>query len=251
MFYVYIFQHKQNNKIYVGKTNNPKGRFLEHKSSAKNPKFYFARALAKYGIESFQYEIIQEYLTEQESLEAEKFWIKHFNSKHKTYGYNLTEGGQGLSGFTHKPESIKKMSDAQLANHEHNSAINSGENNPNCKLRASEVFEISQLLIQNQLTILEIANKFCISKAQINRIRAGVSWQQTEIIDQSASIYKNDGENNPRARMTEELVINMRVKHAEGMGYIKLSRLFGVSPTTVRDIVKHRTWKNVHQPFEK
>ena len=51
---VYKFTNKVNGKIYIGKTINWKRRMCKHKSSAKKPKYYFGRALRKYGFDNFE-----------------------------------------------------------------------------------------------------------------------------------------------------------------------------------------------------
>ena len=110
MFCVYIFQHKQSHKIYIGKATDFNDRMSRHKRSIKYPKTYFQRALAKYGMDSFNYFIIEEWESESDCLEAEVFWIAFFRSNVSGIGYNLTEGGEGSSGYKHTPETIAKIS---------------------------------------------------------------------------------------------------------------------------------------------
>lgn len=198
MFCVYIFQHKQNHKIYVGKAKSFSYRLSKHKQSAKNPKTYFNKALAKYGLDAFNYFIIEEWENETDCLEAEMFWIAFFNSNYLELGYNLTEGGDGSSGYKHTPEAIAKMriinktknlgqkhrsdsielmSSRQLKNHDNNSLMNLGENNPNSKLNKNQVLEILDLLNQGELTLAELSKKFVVSRSQIEKIKYGKSWK--------------------------------------------------------------------------
>lgn len=95
-----------NGKVYIGKTNNPHKRKLDHISLSKKPNKHryslIHKAISKYGSSQFQFYIIQEFLLENESSEAEKYWIKYYKSYvieyGKEFGYNLTPGGDGLQG---------------------------------------------------------------------------------------------------------------------------------------------------------
>lgn len=198
MYYIYVFQHKKSNKLYVGKTNNFDYRLSKHKQASKKPKYYFHKALAKHGIDAFNYFIIEEWESEQDCLEAEIFWIEFFRSNYPEYGYNLTEGGEGSSGYKHTPESIAKlrivnanktlgmkhsiesitlMRVAKLADHDKNSLLNSGELNPNSKLTSNKVVEIRKLLKEKQFTGKEIAIMFQVSETQISKIKKEKTWQ--------------------------------------------------------------------------
>lgn len=127
-FYCYKITNLANNKIYIGKAISVDERWRKHKVAAHrqdpNDYSYLHRAMNKYGFENFIIEIIDEYLNEEESLQAETQFIKLFNSNNRDIGYNLTEGGEGSSGFKHSLESRQKMSQTKMA-------INlSGDNNP-------------------------------------------------------------------------------------------------------------------------
>lgn len=124
-----------NNKQYIGRTikkfNN---RICSHLWDAKNnSKYFFHKALKKYGKENFKW-IPIEYPVE-ELNEMEQFWIKTLNTKAPN-GYNLTDGGEGILGFKHKKESINKMKKPKPSIKGKNNPMHiynidfSGENNP-------------------------------------------------------------------------------------------------------------------------
>lgn len=114
--YVYKLQNSINNKVYIGKANNPNERKIRHFSNArtgysKNYKNQLIhKAITKYGEENFTFEIIEECENETIALEREVYWIEIYKSyigKYgKEFGYNLTPGGDG--GCT--PETAKKIS---------------------------------------------------------------------------------------------------------------------------------------------
>lgn len=111
MFFIYVIQNILDLKIYVGQTNDPPIRWNRHKSmSRSNSKQFIHRAMRLHKIENFTFQVIEEWETEQETNEAEEFWIEFFQSKNQEFGYNLTNGGEGSRGLKHSDSSIKKMS---------------------------------------------------------------------------------------------------------------------------------------------
>lgn len=86
-----------NEKIYIGqeKFNNPNyyGSGLAIKVAIK-----------KYGKENFKKEIIKEYFTKEDLCEAEKYWIKFYDS-FVPKGYNISLSGETI---THTIQEKKK-----------------------------------------------------------------------------------------------------------------------------------------------
>ena len=85
---VYKTTNLINGKIYIGKDsrNNPK-----YLGSGKIIKF----AIKKYGEVNFKKEILECCQTTNELNDREKYWIEKLNSKEKSIGYNITDGGDG------------------------------------------------------------------------------------------------------------------------------------------------------------
>lgn len=103
-------------KCYIGQTIQGDFRKLQHKYNSQNPNYIgynlpFYRAIRKYGFDSFTYEVlITEYNDDENQLsmrlnELEIYYIGLNNSYEN--GYNLSIGGQGLSGKSHP--SCKKV----------------------------------------------------------------------------------------------------------------------------------------------
>lgn len=97
---VYKATNRVNGKMYIGYTlKTLEERKLNHftKSRSKNSKHYFyvfKEAIRKYGLDSFDWEVLCNCNSKQECCEKEKQFIKEFNTI-SPYGYNLTEGGNG------------------------------------------------------------------------------------------------------------------------------------------------------------
>lgn len=96
---IYKITNNINNKCYIGQTiKTPEERWKEHKQHAfgthtndVNKSLY--KAMRKYGIENFSFEVLQNNIETYEQLDkAEIYWIDFYNSFVK--GYNETFGGQ-------------------------------------------------------------------------------------------------------------------------------------------------------------
>lgn len=85
-------------KCYIGKTFNLNRRVKDHLNRSNKSKFKnkFYGAIRKYGYENFKLEILENNIVSNKELsELEKYYIILFDSK--LNGYNLTDGGDGLS----------------------------------------------------------------------------------------------------------------------------------------------------------
>jgi len=97
---VYIAINKINSKKYIGYTTKAlHERIKTHviKAYSKSSKHYdynFQRAIRKYSIDSFTWEVLYNCCSKEECIQKEIECIKHYNSISPN-GYNLTHGGEG------------------------------------------------------------------------------------------------------------------------------------------------------------
>ena len=97
---VYLAKNKINGKQYVGytiKSLEERKKTHLYKSRSKPGKHYFyifKEAIRKYGFESFEWSVLDDCISLEESCEKEIFYIKKLNTISPN-GYNLTEGGNG------------------------------------------------------------------------------------------------------------------------------------------------------------
>ncbi len=99
---IYLLLNAINGKMYVGQTRQSfKRRISEHKCGDQ----YIDRAVKKYGWENFRYSVIKICDSKAELDKWEKFFIILLNTKSPN-GYNLTDGGEGVIGFTNKTRAI-------------------------------------------------------------------------------------------------------------------------------------------------
>lgn len=98
---IYKYTNKTNGKIYIGQSTNIHKRYIQHIYDSKHrpeKSTGIDKAIAKYGIENFEFEIIEECPVEQLN-DREKYWIEYYNSYHQ--GYNCSLGGDSLKGAEH------------------------------------------------------------------------------------------------------------------------------------------------------
>lgn len=179
--------------MYVGKAVNPKNRWKAHKSVSrkgkeKYPTKYFAvhAALAKYGIDNFEFVVGEHYSTNESVCEAEKYWISYL----KEFGislYNLTLGGDGMSPgaiFTERHRkniSLSKMGwdpspETRLRMGAAKKFVFSGEKNNKAKITESVVREIRCLYASGNYTHRALAKLFNLTHATVGKIIRRELW---------------------------------------------------------------------------
>ena len=117
--YVYKITNNLNNKIYIGKSNNPEKRWKQHVALSKKNKLidghysYLHSAIKKYGIENFSMEIIACFNSNLDAFDFESKTIFELKSNYREIGYNLTTGGEGVVGFKQTKEQIIKSANSR------------------------------------------------------------------------------------------------------------------------------------------
>ena len=100
---IYKVTNLINNKIYIGLTSYPLQKRINnhiYNSNRDNPKSIFHKAIKKYGITNFKFEILEDNIFQKSILrERENFYILENKSYLKDIGYNYTLGGEGESLF--------------------------------------------------------------------------------------------------------------------------------------------------------
>ena len=113
--YILIFP---NGKYYIGISKNIDGRWAS--SGAQYNNQLVGRAIKKYGWDDIEHEIIASNLTKNEARNFERLLISKLHTKDINYGYNQTDGGEGVSGWERSDEWKRKHSEDMT-----------GEKNPN------------------------------------------------------------------------------------------------------------------------
>ncbi len=103
---LYRLTNMVNGRVYIGKTVNFNSRMSKHKTLKL--KTYISNAIQKYGWENFKQEKIIDDVPEEDLSNLEISYIEVENTL-APVGYNLTVGGEGVSGYKHTDEAIRKM----------------------------------------------------------------------------------------------------------------------------------------------
>ena len=108
---IYIARNRKNGKSYVGKTTysfeiRKKAHIRE--CLKENPKTHFHKALRKWGLDTFEWEIVETAESEEELNVLEQFYIGKENSY--ANGYNQTLGGEGQKGWIPNDETRRLWS---------------------------------------------------------------------------------------------------------------------------------------------
>jgi len=92
---IYKIECVINQKKYIGQSLNIEIRGKRHLRELSNNchwNTHLQHSFNKYGIDNFLFEIIEE-CTKDELNEKEMFYIKHFKSYNREFGFNLEQGG--------------------------------------------------------------------------------------------------------------------------------------------------------------
>lgn len=97
IYSIYKIVNKNNNKTYIGFTDNPKRRWREHRTRSGNNTKALYRAIKKYGIESFQFDIVYQSKDRDHTL---LIMEPQFVNEYKSFGpdgYNMNGGGGNIN----------------------------------------------------------------------------------------------------------------------------------------------------------
>ena len=110
LMWIYKIINIQNNKVYIGQTIRPiEQRFHRHLNDALNNVLdtHLARAIRKYGKDSFIIEEIDNAQTQDELNQKEQYWIRYYNSVKE--GYNETDAISKCGGNTYQSKTKEEM----------------------------------------------------------------------------------------------------------------------------------------------
>lgn len=142
---IYKIVNLINGKVYIGQSISIERRWAEHRTSKGN--YYIDKAIKKYGINNFEFCVIEECLPERLN-ELETKYINEYKSLSTESGYNISRGGKGNFRTTDK-----------LYNN---------------------VTEIISLL-KGTTSMANIAKKFDTTVSNISQINNGTRWFQKNI----------------------------------------------------------------------
>ena len=224
MIGIYKITEKENpTMFYVGKSNDIERRFKEHiQKSYSQSRIPFDDYIDEKGKDAFTYEVLEECSIEELSIK-EKYWTDKLQA---TKSGNKFDGG---------------LTDVV------------GSNNPKAKLTEEDVIEIRKAY-NNHLKQKDVYEKYkdIISFGYFQNLWQGRSWAHimpevfTEENKKKHHGKTKQGTRNPKAKLTEEQVIEIRRLHKDGISNSELYKAFPqVSSKSIRDIINGKTWKHL------
>ena len=189
MIGIYKITKKENGKAYIGQSNDIDRRLKEHQY--KND-LAIEKAIQKYGIDAFNYEVVEECPLENLN-EREKYWIRYYNT-YKGFGYNCNEGGGDSRNENNGRTKLTNQDVAYI------------RDCYNKHLRRRDVYE----QFKDKITFQPFAS-----------IWDGSTWRniKPEVYTQENKEYymyhATDGGDSPRAALTDEEVLECRKRYVD------------------------------------
>lgn len=237
-----IYSIEINNKYYIGKDTSihKNKRLKEHLALLnKNEHYnkYLQNAYNKYHkIYKYQILFMDEYISNDELSDIEKFYIETFDTYNN--GYNLTLGGEGGLGMV--------VSEEERLNR---SIRCTGEQNPSSKITNDQFYEIVIMLKQGK-TNREIADSFNLHERYVSLIRHKKRFKRLwETIEDYEPEYSNGNAEKEGSKITESVFLEIVRMLNEGRTNADIERTFGLSAGTgsrIRHKKLYKIWWERH-----
>jgi group I intron endonuclease len=220
---IYKISNSINNKVYIGITTQhfyirkSQHKYIAEKTNDKRPLY---QAIRKYGIEFFNFEII-DYAESLEDLNnKEIYYINKYKSIDKNFGYNIDIGG-GLSLF----DRVK------------------ADEHPQAILSNSEVIDIVDVLKNTNISQKEIAKVYNISSSTINAINYGKAWKS--IISSEKFPIREYATKKKLDKIDVLKIIDDLINTS--ISFYKLAEKYSVSRETIKSICYCKSWTDLHK----
>ena len=227
---VYFHRRKDTNEVfYVGIGT------IQRAMSPSGRNRHWKRIVSKYG---YDIEIVHEGLTWDEACKYEVKYIKEFGRHNLKEGNlcNMTDGGDGIPNLVITEEHRKN-----------NSLSHQGEKNIFSVLNDKTCMEVRTLYAEGKHSLQDLSNIYGVHRQVIHSCVKGITWKHLPIIKHNRTYIKSFGEKQGTSRLKKEQVLEIlrTFKNGKGHGYKKMADKYNVGMSTIRDIIKRRTWPHL------
>lgn len=239
---IYIIRNKINDKVYVGQTwttTKKRWKYGYHRQP------HMWNAIKLYGRENFYYEELLSCWTQEDANYFEKYFIQHYKANDREFGYNLHDGGsngrlseetklkiskakKGKPGRKQSQEIRNKISKGLMGRPVSTSTrkkigdANSGTNSPNFGTHLSED-----------------------RRKQISEAVSGENHPFFGKHHNETSKTKMQQNNRRRILQVEDVLEIRRLHKDEQISQKEIAKKYNITPQTVNDIIKRRSWNNI------
>ena len=220
---VYQILHKKSGKVYIGSSANIYSRWTDHRAKLNHGKHenqYLQRAYTKYGANAFEWSILQ--VASVEAMrDVEQFWFEITRCTEREHGYNIApnaeHAGTGRKWTEEQRQAASKQRKGRPVSPEH---------------RAN----LSKALKGIKRTPEQCEN---IRQAQLNRKRR----TSPKVVETMRK--RSTGAGNPKAKLTDDIVIAIREDYKAGAKYRQLSDKYSTPYSTIYNICCGHTWRHL------
>lgn len=230
MWLVYLAINSVSGNIYIGKAADLFERIYQHIHATKiGSSTHFHNAIRKYGITAFEFFEIAKFAQEQDAFDYERHLIHQFRTNGQKL-YNITNGGEGNSGWHHRKETIEFLSKINKGN-KHGLGYRHTDD-------AKSLMSKQRLGNKHRLGIKH-------SQLVIAKISAAISGEKNPFFGKrhtAETKEKISGSNNGNAKLSKEDVKDIESLLDRGVIMSEVARRFNVSLQTISRIRKKETY---------
>lgn len=244
---IYAITHTNSKRIYIGSGTSIGSRWRLHKSLLVrnvHHNAYLQNAWNKYGADAFSWSIL-ELVTDKATLrQREQHWIDQTQSTNPRKGFNIAPKALGGFGRTISESHRARLREALKGNkhgkNEHYSGI----------LTETDVMSILTSLANGD-SYKDLATRFHVTSTNIGRIAKRRIWWNVVIPPDMEELLKQRkdnrkrGEKAGRAKLTDNDVVAIRTRRANGAKAAHLAVEYGVTPALISAICVRRIWKHI------
>ena len=228
MIGVYKITNTVNEKSYIGISVDIENRWSQHKNPynwKRESKKILYKAIQKYGLENFKFEVLEECFNTEELGDKEKYYIELYDTYKN--GYNGTTGGEDNQGDCH----------------------------PGHKLNKEDVIDIrtryKNLERKNEVYLLY---KDRIGESGFHKIWNCQTWKNIMVDVYTPEIKNfhrcdtaNKGSKNGRSRLAENDVLDIRLRRKNGELLRDVYKDYSDKITygSFTNVWTYQNWKNI------